>query len=272
MDKSLSEKFLKFIQDLNSVAPCDLFINIDLNLLRKIESLSRCDDNLDIQLKRLSKLLDQVTLDFSQIHLQINQLYWEIIVYYYLKYKNGICVKKVQENAGTLDYEISFEGQLFGLEVKTPAMADALTKYKEYQEEALNAKIQAEEEAKKKKVGFSARVIQPYLKLKNEFKYSPYSPKLVIEILTEKIEQNFKLKQFKAEYSKRILCVVLDQLPLLSKPEEASVPVYPCFYSKSCVSGELWYVAFGKKGMLIFKPTEWEGKGNVDGILEKMVF
>lgn len=45
--------------------------------------------------------------------------------------------------------------------------------------------------------------------------------------------------------------------------------MYPCFYSKFCVSGELWHVAFGRKGHLIFKPSQFGGKGNIDGFLER---
>jgi hypothetical protein len=262
--KEVVSKFEKFIKEVESIAPNSLFLKVSPDDFHRMveKAIEESDEYLIKFTEEVNKILSEVKIDFDQKHLDIHKMYWETYVYYFLKYIKHLNVVKIPESTKkTPDFEIEFQNLRFSVEVKTLSVRDQNIKYKREQEDSLKAKIDAEEK------GMGVAVYQPYYREGKSYDFS--STKQVIETLIDKINQNFKKGQFQKEYYKRILCVVLDQLPLLGTPQESSVPVYPCFHSKSCISGELWYVAFGKVGDLLFKPPEFEGKGNIDGRLTR---
>ena len=263
------ELFKSFLEDLNLTARHSLFTQINIEDLKEIEEKAQKDKELSKELKKMCTLLREIKIDFDDIHRQLYQLYWQIYVYFFLKYKKRLNTRIIAESKErTPDLEVELEGKYISIEIKTPTAVEPNIKYKKEQEENLIANIKIEEEIKKKKIVSNISVFQPYYKEGSEG-YHHSSVRLAVDTLIDKINQNFKRGQFPSKYKKRILWVVLDQLLLIGSPKESSTPIYPCLYSKSCVSGELWHVAFGSVGNILFKLSEFEGKGNIDGILEK---
>ena len=269
METDLCEKLKEFKRDLYSVSWSSLLRSIRYEDCKKICKQASHDDFIGSAVSELEKIINSMNLDYDETHNNFHKKYWELFSYYFLKYEKKLNIDRIKETLiKTPDFQITFNDKRFSLEVKTLNQVYPSLKYKEEQEEFLKTKIKLEEELREKKVAFGINVIQPY-KGKNE-NYDYSSVVLVIETLINKIEHNLKLGQYPSSFDRRILWVVLDQLPLFNEGKKISVPVYPDFsYSCSCISGELWYTCFGERGDLIFKPPEFEGKSNVDRRLEK---
>lgn len=83
-----------------------------------------------------------------------------------------------------------------------------------------------------------------------------------IETAIKKIKGNLKIEQ--VTYGPTVLVVDTSRLSLDDPDPSALVPTYFHALSESCISGELWYIAFGKPEDMIFTRPEFEGKSNID--------
>lgn len=137
------------------------------------------------------------------------------------------------------------------MEMKSLGMVDAMIKYKDIQEVALDVAANMEKQfLAGNKVAIGEQVIQP-MKKDGDSSYDPCNAKMVVDKILNKIEQNLKIAQF--EYSDKVfLFIDLRLLGSLGKPNEMIKETYNIFpsYSRNTpvsVSGVLWHVAFGDK-------------------------
>ncbi|SMP15273.1 hypothetical protein SAMN06265339_1376 [Desulfurobacterium pacificum] len=269
MKNSLCEKLEKFKRELYSISGSSLFKNIDYEDCKRICEKAGHDDFIGSALLELEKVIDSMKLDYDETHNNFHKKYWELFTYHFLKYEKRICIDRIKETSSkTPDFQVTFNDKRFSLEVKTLNRVYPNLRYKEEQEEFLETKVKLEEKLREEKIASAVNIIQPY-KGRDE-NYNDSSVALVIETLISKIEHNLKLGQHPSSFDRRILWVVLEQLPLFNEGKKVSVPVYPDFsYSCACISGELWYTCFGERGDLIFKPPEFEDRSNIDRRLEK---
>ena len=90
-----------------------------------------------------------------------------------------------------------------------------------------------------------------------------------IETLVKKLSGN--IKQGQLRYRPCILVVHLGRTMMNDHSPSCLLPVYyndgpPCV---SCVSGELWHVALGRCGDMIYRLPDFEGAGNLDRPLQE---
>lgn len=260
----LSQKFLQIIQETNSISTEPVLDIVDRDMVDVIVNRAENDSYLNSMVQEMTKLAFKINIEDTETKIQLFNLYAEASLYVELLSK--VSVERVQETEEKRpDFRINFRGNDYFAEIKSLSSVDVLTKARKEQYEALEGQINLEEQLKNgKKVPFTERVVQPYFK--GGKAYSPYGRKLVIESIVDKVRQNFKAGQYKI--GETILIVDLGHLIIPGNPLEELLPVYYDNYTKYCISGILWHVAFGRLGMQIFRPDP-AGRSNIDGILER---
>ncbi len=182
---------------------------------------------------------------------QFFETYNEGYIYWTLLQK-GIAIKHLKEQKNgkkTPDFEIDFNGSKVHMEMKSLGMVDAIIKYKDIQEDALNVAVAMEQQfLAGNRIAIGEQVIQP-MKKSGDSSYNPCNVKMVVDEILNKIKQNLKIAQF--EYSDTVfLFIDLRLLGSLGKPNEMIKETYDIYSSYSrkipiSVSGVLWHVAFG---------------------------
>ena len=260
---SLSDQVLKIIQDANSISHEPILDKVNRDLLNVIESRSNTDSYLSDIIKDMRSIVSNLKIEDIKEKVRFFNLYSEASIY--LNLSSRLFIERVPETSEKRpDFKITFRNKEYFVEIKSLSSVDVFHKAKQSQEESLQGHIDLEDQLKKgKKFASTILVEQPYLKSNKE--YNPYGRKHVVERIIEKIRQNIKLGQYKLGDS--ILVVDLGHLMMPDDPKLAALPVFYDHHSKSCESGILWHVAFGKPGMQIFKPNEGH-RSNIDGILE----
>lgn len=268
----LAAEFLKLMQESNSITHNPLFLCFDLEELAMLDASQ--DKFVTSKKKNILKLIKGIGVDFNPKLKSAYDEYREALTYLMLKEKFPNSDRIPEEKTKTPDFKIPFIVYDNGDEVnysiyaelKSMAFSDGNLNYKNTMEQGLNAQIELEIQVQQgKNVAFAITEIQPMHK--SGKKYNPSSTKYAIESLIEKIEQNIKPDQF--SFGDTVLIIDLKQLTLPSFGEEGAMPVYVEQQFNSFVSGVQWNVAFGKRGHLLFKQIEFEGKENTDGELEK---
>ncbi len=265
---TIRDKLLKLKQEINSVGSSFPMLYIKLDFIEKMELEADQNTAFKEAVSQINQLADKALKnieDYSSLT-EIKNIYSE--AYILSKLQSLLHIHKISEtDSKTPDYKVKFRGGDIYIELKSLNMLGGNLKHKDIMNESLDSKITAEEQIKKgAKVGFGGQEIQPYLSHNKE--YDPRSTRLVIESLIDKINQNIKKEQY--SMGDTILLVDLsDQLLLLSRPSEAIQEKYFDDMGNTQVSGELWYVAFGRLGDQILKPAEFEGADNLDGELQK---
>lgn len=271
----LADAFFKIKQDSNSVTHNPILDFFEQENLKQLDSEANNDSFIACKKKNILKLIKDINIDFDSKLKSAYDEYSEAITY--LLFKNKFQkVERVKEEKGekTPDFKIEFNSEnnnnteeyTIYAELKSMSFADGDLNYKNAMDGALKAKINIESQIKAgNKVAFGYHEIQPLHK--SNKKYFQNSTRYAIETLIDKIQQNIKKEQY--SLGDTILIVDLKQLTLPSYFKEGAVPIFQEQQFKSYMSGVQWNVAFGKKGHLIYKQIEFEGKENTDGELEK---
>lgn len=146
--------------------------------------------------------------------------------------------------------------------MKTIGFTDGGINYKKAIEDGRNAQIEIERQKNAgRKVAIAMTEIAP---LRKSNGYDPFSVKYFIETIISKLG-NIEEGQF--SHGRTYLLVDLKLIRLLSSWNDEALAIYQEKMLKSFVSGSLWNIAFGKIGDNIFKAIEFEGKENIEGVL-----
>lgn len=180
----------------------------------------------------------------------------------------GVVLRRIPEEKDkkTPDFGATFGSQSVFFEVKTLSVVDGAIGIAAAQESSLDAKIDIEAQLKRGKcIAIGTSEVRPYAnKVKDD--------KTILGVsntLLEKARGNFKAEQFASQNT--FLVLNLSVIPPLVKESKSLRPAYPDDYIfPKSVTGELWMVAFGGKGMLVFGTPGSEGEPCVEGIFDKV--
>jgi hypothetical protein len=141
-------------------------------------------------------------------------------------------------------------------------------KYKTTMSNGKNVKIDTKKQLTEgKHISIGEQIIKPHVKKESD--YEPDSVRTVIENLIDKFSQNYKVEQYTKGVTISLVYLNEHNFPLYSfgTTMQKILPFYIDCDRKALVSGELWTAVFGKIGMPIFKPPEFEGAISRDGDL-----
>jgi hypothetical protein len=263
----LVEKFIKSLQSTHDVAN-NSYLSFLKAAVEKVESAANSDPRLIHYVDKLISLINQpsfaldgrLTNEFAQTLGEAH--------FFVLCLEKGISLTRIQEQSHkTPDFQLKIGALDLFFEVKTLSVVDGQIGISKHLDDALDARIEIEEQLKEgKRIASAISVIQPY-------GAKPYikgkgTITAVIETLIEKTRQNIKRDQYSNENS--FLVINLSIIPPCCTENYTLRPAYPDDYLfNKAVTGDLWMLAFGKPGMLIHGTPEFEGKPCIEGILNK---
>lgn len=195
--------------------------------------------------------------DYSNIS-QAYEIFEEALVYIAFR-DRGLSLQRTPGTGGYAqkrpDFQCTHPGGTFFVEVKTLDFQDGWVRHDAIAKEALDAKAELDGRARTSGVHVGRPVT-----------ISPHRPGSSsadrIETAIKKIRGNLKREQL--TQGPTLLVVDTSRLFLDDGHPSAMVPTYFHSLSGSCVSGELWHIAFGKPEDLILTRPEFEGKSNID--------
>jgi hypothetical protein len=270
----LTEKFANFKRDTNFITHNPLLTSFEQKELENLDKAALTDSFIKEKKKNILQLVKDIKLDFNPKLKNAYDEYSEALAYLRLKSTFGNVDRIPETTNKTPDFKIAFshksngekENYLVFAELKSMAYANGNLNYKDVMDQGLKSQIEIEEQLKRgNRIAFGITEIQPLYK--DNKKYDPTSTKYAIEALIDKISQNLKPDQF--SMGETVLMVDLKQLVLPSHFKEGAVPIFQEGMYGSYVSGVQWNTVFGKKGHLVYRPIEFEGKENIDGELER---
>jgi hypothetical protein len=180
----------------------------------------------------------------------------------------GVALRRIPEekNKKTPDFGATFGSQSVFFEVKTLSVVNGSLGIAVAQESSLDANIDIEAQLKRgEPIAIGTSEAQPYASKVERDK----TILGVANTLLEKARGNIKADQFASPNT--FLVLNLSVIPPLVTESKALCPAYPDDYMfPKSVTGELWMVAFGNKGMLVLGTPEFEGKPCVEGIFDKV--
>ncbi len=195
---------------------------------------------------------------------QAFEVYAEACAYLVLKAK-GIALERTpgtgKDKQKRPDFIYTTSGGSIYFEVKCLDVEGGTRRHAELADRALDVAVKLDLKRRKPGVHFGELEISPF---------EPGSkPSDRIEKVIQKIRSNLKRDQIR--YGPTILVVDLGRLELVAQHPSSLLPVYfnEGMPSITCASGELWHVAFGRKGDMIYQLPEFEGKTNLDRPLEE---
>ena len=263
MPHDLVAEFTSVLQDASEVGG-NHHLTLLMPLVQDIQSHqgSELDDAMD----RLHVLLSdkQLALGGDSSIQFINVL--SEAHFHVLATRSGVDLRKIPETntQKTPDFQLRSDGNIY-FEVKTPSIVTGKFALENHIEESLSGRLDQEQQiADGQRIAFFTQEIAPYGDI-------PWENRLtgVIEILSDKIGNNLKRKQF--AYGPTYLVCSLLLLPPYGRTDCALRPYYRSSLNpENYVSGQLWMTAFSKKGMLILSEPEFEGKPTVEGTSEQV--
>lgn len=264
---NIRDELLKLKQDTNTIACSPLLEHINSDFIDKIiAESSSCQfyNNIVSVIKAAIEKL-KAKVDDVEAARSMKESYAEAYIFSLLRSKLNIS-PIIRSSNKTPDFLVTFRNKEIAIEFKSLSMVGGNPKYTGIMLDGLDSKIDLEDQRKEgKKVAISEQVIQPYIK--SEKDYNPYSSRIPINEIVNKIEQNLKEDQFK-QYPTILLVDFSDQLFLNSSPRQSIQQYYYGQYGEN-VSGILWHVAFGLSGVNILTHAEFEGARNSDGNQER---
>lgn len=268
----LDEIFLNLKRNTNSITANPLLDVFDQQVLASLENIALTDAFVADKVRNIKRLIKDVVIDYNPKLKSAYDEYSEAITYLNLKGKFR-SVERVPESAISMpDFKIEFDSVENGeqqtytvyAEQKSMAFSDGNLNYHQVQEDALDSKINMEGQVKKgAKIAFGEFEVSPLRKSTNK---KAGGRKYEIETLIDKIGQNIKDGQYKQ--GETVLIVDLKQL-LAGGDLLDSLPVFTEPQFQSLMSGLLWNISLGTLGNLVFKQIEFEGKENIEGVLER---
>lgn len=183
-------------------------------------------------------------------------------------HEKGIALRRIPEekNKKTPDFEAAFGSQSVFLEVKTLSVVGGASGISAAQESSLEANIKLEAQLNRgQRIATAISEAQPYAdKVQRD-----QTVLGVANTLLEKARGNIKADQFGNPNTFLVLNLSVIP-PLLTEPKVLR-PAYPDDYQfPKAVTGDLWMVGFGNKGMLVLGNPEFEGKPCIEGIFDKI--
>lgn len=262
------DKLLALMQSVNTYGVSCPLLYIKLDFIEKMELESSKNCVFKKSLREIDVLVEKAHQDSEDYEslVGIKNSYSEALIY--AKLQALLHIEKIPETSSrTPDFKVRYRSNDLYIELKSLNMAGGNLKHKTVMHNAMNARIDAENQiAKGASFGFGLHLIQPYEAGSRE--YDADSFRMVIEALISKIEQNVKRAQY-CLGTTILLVDLADQLPLHSQPEESIQQQYYDIEKGAKLSGELWHVAFDKIGDETYKTPKLKGNACSDGKLEK---
>lgn len=261
----LSDRYLEVVQDLSRNGPSHLLVHLDREFIYKIDHSE--DDYLQIKRADICKAIIKHNKNKKYEALEkIFEAYHEASFYCFLQSKLQTEPVKPQKGIKHPDFKTNLYGKDYYFEYKALKMLGGPKKYSDIAAEAHalteNARVT---DYGGVKISMTEQIVQPYNKGRGF--YSPRSPKMVIESIIDKAEQNIKSGQYSV--GKTILVLDLNsQLSVFSDHEDEIKRTYSGEYNED-VSGVFYHAAAGKIGDEIYFHDEFEGKKSKIEILDK---
>jgi hypothetical protein len=158
---NLSEQILKLQQDTNMVTSNPLLDAINLGFIKQLESVATTDDGANRILARMFEIVRGLKIQDIEGHKRLYGKYGEAKLYVLLKAKQDVQINvlSAQTSHGGPDFRIEYEGRQFFAEVKSPVMLGGNLKYNRTMDDALDVKIDVEEQARQKGIGIGVQPI-----------------------------------------------------------------------------------------------------------------
>jgi hypothetical protein len=228
-EEKLSENIQKLKQEISQLGHNYALSYVNTAFVEKME-LEHESNNLIYSdyLKQLNTITNKCLHNYEDYasFISLKNIYSEALIFSIL---NSILkVEKIPETSvKSPDFKISYKNKTSYIEVKSINMADGSLKHRDIMENALESKNRLENKLYEKKqtkntgkniVVSDITIDKPYLK--GSKSYNESSPKLVVETLIDKINQNLKSDQF--DYGDTLLLVDFSgQLPMLDTPRNS---------------------------------------------------
>ncbi|WP_027568454.1 hypothetical protein [Bradyrhizobium sp. URHA0013] len=228
----------------------------------------------------LEKLTAKTRLPRHEVYRSVFDVYSEAIVCRLLRERgNGrLRITKITETAQAgPDFECELDAEINGapralsfyVEVKSLDIVDAPQRLPEMLDDGMDVQIELDRQiAEGRPIAAAEGEIAPHRRYGGGAGYDPRSTRIVIENLIQKAAGNFKNTQFK-----RGPTFALANLLRLPLPGQRLGTLAPYYFTPdsggACVSGALWYLAFGEVGASIHRTPDFEGAGTVDGALQR---
>ena len=258
---SLYDQVWKLKQEASDLTVNPLIMAFDLEQCREIDEAFGEDEFVRSRRTGTLDLLNGCSADYTEHLRGAYDRYSEATAYLELRAKGLNPSHPPEGDGGGPDFQVVCDGTVHFIEHKVLHFAGGETNYTDTTTRGLNSQVYLEDQVKKgKRPAFAETVISPYCRGPG---YDPGSPRFISEQLVEKIEQNFKPKQFNSGETSFLLDLSL--LGLLARPTEAALVAHVGTQHGSLASGELWHAAFGTHGNLMLRPIEFEGASNIDG-------
>lgn len=264
-NSSLSDEYYRISQMMASLTMSWLIECMDRSVLCDIESGAQ---NGDVFLKecrrKIYRCLKTITdpENYDSIA-QAFTMYAEANTYLLLQNK-GVQLNRTPGTGGQQQKRPDFlfthpNGEVY-FEVKCLDFKGGKDRHRELSYKALDVAVDLDQRARKPGVHFGEEIV-----------IAPFgegsTPADRIETLISKLENNLKVEQFR--YGPCILVVDLCITNPVAHHPGCILPIYYDENLKSCVSGELWHVALGYSGDMIYKIPEFDGQSNLDRCLKK---
>ena len=259
---SVAREFMRIKQMISNLTFSFPIMLINQNMIEKIDQEKLSDSTLNSLAKELYQMFQKVKApeDYTQMG-QAFEIYSECDLYIKTKEKGTL----LRRTSGTgehkqkrPDFECVYNSDCLYFELKTLEVMCPLVRHPDTANKALE--IAAE---------IGARAKTPGVHFAEPLEISGYNENLTssqrIDETIKKIVQNIKKEQI--NYGPTVLVVNLGRLPNITFGSSSLLPVF--YHStptaESCVSGELWQIAYGKIGEQVFKLPEFNGASNLDG-------
>lgn len=257
---SLQAESLRIKQMINSYTVNWTIFRMDDWTLQMIEDGAARGDAVLIQAERdlLAALAAIIRPDDYTGISRAFEIFEEALVYITLRGRN-LPLRRTPGTGGHAqkrpDFQCDHPRGTFYVEVKTLDFQDGWIRHDAIANAGLDAKAELE-----------GRARSPGVHVGTPVAISPHRPGATaadrIETAIKKIKGNIKLDQ--VTYGPTVLVVDTSRLSLDDGDPSALVPTYFHALPRSCVSGELWHIAFGRPEDLILARPEFEGKSNID--------
>ncbi|MFZ7090818.1 hypothetical protein [Primorskyibacter sp. 2E233] len=259
--------FLKRKRELLGTSSDYSLDSIDSVLLQGLERQASDDEDLR---KILGEFKDRLSkkrgIQDTTASAQAYEIFGEAVAYSHLSSKFKTRRLPTRQGVATPDFEChTREGKKFFVEVKSLEIVDGEFRLSELQEGALESQIDIDRQiAEGKKVAFGISETAPYRKFKEITGHSPH--KQASETISKKLRGAFKSSQFNE--GPTFGYAIVNKL-IIPGGKNSITPYYTekIYEDYCCMTGCVWMATFGTIGMLILDPYEFEGKGNVGGLL-----
>jgi hypothetical protein len=261
---SLEEEYVRVCQMMSDITAHWPLVRMSRDALRKLEECAFLGDRTAVTLKTdLEGKLRSITKpeDFEKIAAAL-EVYAEALTYKIIS-DRGVALERTP---GTGQFKIrrpdfvhkATSGEVY-FEVKCIDFQGGTARHKVIADDALEMKADLAHRAKKPGIHFGYHEISTFER--------PSGPADRIDLIIDKALSNINRDQI--SLGATVLVLDLGRIEPEAHHPCSLLPVYYDSMVKSCVSGELWHIASGQIGNMIYCIPEFEGKTNIDRPLER---